>query len=47
MVLSYYIWQGGPDTGRSTGGYILFYQGGPIYHCTPVPGPVSQSSGES
>ena len=34
-------------TGRSTGAYIIFYQGGPIDHGTPVPGPVSQSSAES
>ena len=31
-----------PDTGRSTGAYIIFYQGGPIDHGTHVPGPVSQ-----
>ena len=30
-----------PDTGRSTGAYFIFYQGGPIYHCTHVPGPVA------
>ena len=40
-------WQDFPDTGRSTGAYIIFYQGGPIYHDTHVPGPVSQSSAES
>ena len=39
-------WQDCPDTGRSTGEYIIFYQGGPIYHGTHVPGPVSQSSTE-
>ena len=33
-----------PDTGRSTGAYIIFYQGGPIEHGTHVPGPVSQSN---
>ena len=32
-----------PDTGRSTGEYIIFYQGGPIDHGTHVPGPVAQS----
>ena len=32
------------DTGRSTGAYIIFYQGGPIDHGTYVPGPVAQSS---
>ena len=36
-----------PDTGRSTGEYIIFYQGGPIDHGTHVPGPVAQSSAES
>ena len=33
-------WQDCPDTGRSTGSYIIFYQGGPIEHGTNVPGPV-------
>ena len=37
-------WQDYPYTGRSTGAYIIFYQGGPIHHSTHVPGPVSQSS---
>ena len=36
-----------PDTGRSTVEYIIFYQGGPIYHGTHVPGPVARSSAES
>ena len=40
-------WQDCPDTGRSTGAYIIFYQGGPIDHGTHVPGPVAQSSVES
>ena len=35
-------WQDCPDTGRSTGAYIIFYQRGKIYHGTPVPGPVAQ-----
>ena len=35
-------WQDCPDTGRSTGAYIIFYQDGPIDHGTHVPGPVSQ-----
>ena len=39
-------WQYCPDTGRSTGAYIIFYQGGPIDHGTHVPGPVAQSSAE-
>ena len=33
-----------PDTGRSTGAYIIFYRGGSIDHDTHVPGPVAQSS---
>ena len=37
-------WQDCPDTGRSTGAYIIFYQCVPIDHGTHVPGPVSQSS---
>ena len=40
-------WQDYPDTGRSTGAYIIFYQGGPIEHGTHVPGPFAQSSAES
>ena len=32
-----------PDNVRSTGAYIIFYQGGLIDHGTHVPGPVSQS----
>ena len=35
-------WQDFPDTGRSTGAYIIFYQGGPIDHGTHVPGTVAQ-----
>ena len=35
-----------PDTGRSTGAYIIFYKGGPIYHATHVLVPVAQSSAE-
>ena len=37
-------WQDCPDTGRSTGAYIIFYQCGPIDHGTYVPGPVAKSS---
>ena len=40
-------WKYCPDTGISTGAYIIFYQGGPIEYGTHVPGPVSQSSAES
>ena len=31
-----------PDTVRSTGAYIIFYQGGKFYHNTNVPVPVAQ-----
>ena len=41
------ILQESPDTGISTGEYIVFYQGVPIYHCTHVPGTVFKSSSES
>ena len=39
-------WQDFPETGRSIGAYIIFYQGGKIDHGTHVPGPVAQSSAE-
>ena len=39
-------WQDYPDTGRSTGEYNIFYQGGTIDHVTHVPGLVAQSSAE-
>ena len=42
-----YIWQDCPDTGRSTGAYNIFYQGGTIDHGTNVTGPVAQPSAES
>ena len=42
MVLSYSSWQCFPYTRRSTGEYIIFYQGGTIDHGTHVPGPVAQ-----
>ena len=44
MYLSYSSWQYFPDTGRSTGAYIIFYQGGIIDHGTHVPGQGAQSS---
>ena len=47
MVFSDSIWQNFPDTGISTGAYILFYQGEPIDNFTHVPGPVSQSISDS
>ena len=47
MVLSDSIWQYFPDTGRSTGAYIVLYQGGPVDYSSHVPGPVAKSSAES
>ena len=37
-------WQDCPDTGNSTGAYIIFYQGGPINHITHISGTVAQYS---
>ena len=47
MAFSYSSWQDCSDTGRSTGEYIIFYQGGPIDHGTHAPGLVAQSNAES
>ena len=47
MELSDSSWQDFPDIGISTGAYIIFNEGGTIYHGTYVTGPVSQSSAES
>ena len=47
MVFSDSSWQDCPETERSTGAYIIFYQGGPIDHGTHVKGPVAQPSAES
>ena len=47
MAFSDSSWQDFPDTGRSTGAYIIFYQGGTIDHGTHVPVQVAQSSAES
>ena len=47
MAFSDSSWQDCPDTGRSTGAYIIFHQAGPIDHGTHVSGPVAQSSAES
>ena len=47
MAFSDSSWQDCTDTGRSTGAYIIYYQGGSIDHGTHVPGPVAQSSAES
>ena len=48
-LMDFYVssWQDFPDIGRITGAYIIFYQGGPIYHGKHVPGPVAKSSTES
>ena len=46
MAFSDSSWQDCPDTERSTGAYIIFYQVGPIDHVIHVPVPVSQSSVE-
>ena len=47
MSFSYYSWQYCPDTYRSTGAYIIFYQGGKIDHVTHVTETVAQLSVES
>ena len=47
MAFSDSSWQYCPDTGRSTGAYIIFYQDGTIDHGTNVPEPVAQYSAES
>ena len=47
MAFSDSSWQDFPDTGRSTGAYIILYQGAPIEQGTHVLGPVAQSSTES
>ena len=47
MAFSDSSWKYFPDTGRSTGAYIIFYQGGPIDDVTHVPVPVAKSSAES
>ena len=39
--------RGFPDTGRSTGAYVIFYHDGTIDHGTNVSVPVAQSSTES
>ena len=44
MDFSDYSWQYCPYTRRSTGSYIIFYQGGKIDHGTHAPVPVDQSS---
>jgi hypothetical protein len=40
-------WQDCPDTGRSTIGYLIFYQGGIVAAASTVPRPVAMSSAEA
>jgi len=40
-------WQDCVDTGRSTGGYLIFYQGGVIDASSNMPDPIAMSSAES
>ena len=40
-------WQDDIDTGRSTGGYIIFKLGGPIDHRCHLPIPIALSTGEA
>jgi hypothetical protein len=40
-------WDDDPDTSRSTGGYLIFYQGGVVDHSSNMPGPVAMSSAEA
>ena len=47
MVFSDYSCKYFPYNGRSTGAYIIFFQGGTIDHGTHVPVPFAQSSAES
>ena len=47
MVFYDSVWKDCTYTGRSTGAYVVFYQGGPIDNCTHVSGPVAKSSAES
>ena len=44
MVVSHSSWKDCPDTGISTGAYIIFYGGGPIDYGKYFPGIVYQSS---
>ena len=44
MAFSDSSWQDCIDTGRSTGAYIILYQGGTIDHGKHVPGPVAKQS---
>ena len=46
MDLSDSSWQDCPETGRSTGAYMIFYKCGPIDHGTHVPVPADKSGAE-
>ena len=46
MACSDSSWQYFPYNGRSTGAYIIFYQGGTIYNDIHFPGTVDQSSAQ-
>ena len=46
MAFFYSSWKYCPENGRSTGAYIIIYQGGPIDHGTHVQVQFSQSSAE-
>ena len=39
-------WDDDFDTSRSTGGYLIFHQGGVVDHSSNMPGPVAMSSAE-
>ena len=47
MTFSDSSWKYCPETGRSTGEYMICYQVGTIDHVTHVTEPVDQSSAES
>jgi hypothetical protein len=47
MAFSDASWQDCPDTGRSTVGYLVFYQGGIVAANSHVPIPVAMSSAEA
>ena len=40
-------WQDCPDTGQSTGSYVIFGQEGPVDYSTYIPSPVAMSSAEA
>ena len=40
-------WDDDHDTSRSTGGYMIFYQGGVVDHSSNMPNPIAMSSAEA